>query len=121
MEVRVDGVRLRYHHIVFALHYGRFAVGLVDHRDRDHTNNEPSNLREATPLQSSWNRNPAGSRNKSGAMGVVWDKARGKWVVRVMARGTNHNFGRWDDFEFAELVAQEARRKLHGEFALLRT
>ena len=43
----IDGIPCRIHQIVFALYYG-YIPDYVDHKDRDKTNNAPSNLRDAT-------------------------------------------------------------------------
>ncbi len=40
-----------------------------------------------------------------------------KWAVNVCLNNKNKRFGRYDDIELAELVAQEVRAKYHGEFA----
>jgi hypothetical protein len=55
--------------------------------------------------------------NKSGAKGVFWHKATGKWHVLITANKKKIYLGVHEDFEFAEFLAQEARRKYHGAFA----
>jgi hypothetical protein len=40
-----------------------------------------------------------------------------KWQVRFSVNGKTKHYGVFENLEFAELVAQEIRLKLHKEFA----
>lgn len=54
--------------------------------------------------------------NKSGIVGVNWDKSRGKWQASIRFRGHKYNLGRFDSkFEAAEIRAA-AERELFGNF-----
>ena len=115
-RVRVDGEYFLVHRVVFALVHGRWPESDVDHRNGSGVDNAPSNIREASHAQNM--RNGKGRKNNtSGAPGVSWDTSRGKWAVTISHNGRTRHFGRHDDFEFADLVAQEARTLLFGEFA----
>lgn len=102
------------HRIIFAMHFGFFPE-FVDHIDLNPLNNKIENLRQATKAQNFWNIGIV-KRNTSGIKNVTWDSARNKWRVRVRVNGKRLNFGSFEDKEFAELVAIEARNKYHGEF-----
>lgn len=54
--------------------------------------------------------------NKSGVVGVNWDKSRGLWQAGIRFRGKRYNLGRFADFEEACKVRKEAEEKIHGEF-----
>lgn len=54
--------------------------------------------------------------NKSGVVGVNWDKSRGLWQARIRFRGKRYNLGRFADFEEACKVRKKAEEKIHGEF-----
>ena len=56
-------------------------------------------------------------RNTSGVKGVNRKKGRLGWEVRIGVNNRRIFLGIFDDIEFAELVAKEAREKFHGEFA----
>jgi hypothetical protein len=92
--------------------------GEIDHRDRNGLNNTRTNLRPATRSQQNANQ---GIRcdNRSGYKGVNWDKARGKWRVRVAVNGRDKTIGRFDDLEEAVRVRDDAARELHGDFAFV--
>ena len=54
--------------------------------------------------------------NKSGIVGVNWDKARGKWQASIRFRGHKYNLGRYDSkFEAAE-IRDLAEKELFGNF-----
>jgi hypothetical protein len=90
---------------------------MVDHINMDRSDNRIENLRLATRSQNMMNM-PAHADSKSGVKGVSWREDTKKWAVRVtIGGGVYKSFGCYDDLELAELVAQEAREKYHGEFA----
>ena len=103
------------HQIVFLMHHG-YIPEYIDHVNGIKTDNRIENLRAATCSQNGYNQKRRAS-NKSGCKNVSWNKSRSKWVVRVVyGKG---KLKQWyvDDFEFAELLAEEARIKFHMEFA----
>lgn len=53
--------------------------------------------------------------NKSGVVGVNWDKSRGKWQASLRFRGHKYNLGRFDDFDEAAKIRKEAGKKIFGE------
>ena len=105
------------HQLIFFMFYG-YMPRVIDHIDRDTRNNRIENLREATFAGNAQN---AGVRkdNKSGVKNVCWHKRLNKWCVSVSKNRKIQHFGYYDDFELAELVALEARDKLHRKFAYL--
>lgn len=74
----------------------------------------PSNCRWASAGDQAKNRRTP-RNNTSGAKNVIFRK--GKWLVSVGVNKKKLHFGSYDDFELAELVAFEARRKFHGNYA----
>ena len=54
--------------------------------------------------------------NKSGVVGVNWDKARNKWMSSIRFKGHKYNLGRFDNLEDAIKVRKLAEEKLFGEF-----
>ena len=109
--------RKRYyaHRIVYLMHYGVLPFE-VDHIDGNKVNNRIENLRACTHSQNGYNRT-AQTNNKSGVKNVSWSPIRKKWIVFAKIKGKNTNFGGYEDFELAELVATEMRNKYHGAFA----
>ena len=77
---------------------------MIDHRDRDKTNNCVFNLRPATPQQNSFNTN---------AKGYTWDKQCKKWMAQIRLNGKNIYLGRFEKEEDAIQAYIEAKKKYH--------
>ena len=115
-RVSVDWQRFLTHRVIFAIVHGRWPAADVDHKYGLAAGDGVENLREATHADNMRN-GKIRKNNSSGCPGVSWDKSRGRWAVIVRCAGKTWHFGRHEDLEFADLVAQEARRKLFGSFA----
>lgn len=85
---------------------------IIDHENRDATDNRWENLRLVTPSQNSMNMSMKKS-NTSGISGVNWSKASNKWMVRLKHDGTRHYLGCYETLEEAEKVVNEFR-ETHG-------
>lgn len=107
---RFMGAGLLAHRVAWAITTGCWPKKQIDHIDGDRTNNAILNLREAD--QSTQNRNAAMPyRNKSGRIGVSYDRRRGKWVAQTRLLGRQINLGRFDTFE----QASAARARMEAE------
>lgn len=81
-QVRLLGERFVQHRIVWELHFGPVPEGsVIDHIDRDKSNNRIENLR-CTTQSSNMTNQP--QRNKSGHKGVYQNQANGKYQVRSL-------------------------------------
>lgn len=79
----------------------------VDHLDHDGTNNRWSNLRASDNRDNSKNL-PKQKSNKTGAIGVNWHKAAGKWQARAVDKnGVRVDLGRFDNFDDAVKAREE--------------
>ena len=101
------------HRLIFLIHKG-YLPEMVDHIDGDVTNNRIENLRAATRNQNGMNSKHYAS-NTSGYRNVY--KNKHSFTVRLKIDGKLKNFGNYEDIEFADLVAEEARAKFYGQFA----
>ena len=54
--------------------------------------------------------------NKSGIVGVNWDKARGKWQASIRFKGKKYNLGRFTSKEEAAEVRAMAEKEIFGGF-----
>lgn len=115
VTTKIKGQHYCVHKLIYLWHTGKFAEQL-DHINRDTIDNRIENLRVATTAQNASNRKLFSS-NTSGVKGVSWHKARIKWFVYVDVNKKRKNIGYFNDLDFAELVAVEARNKYHGIYA----
>jgi len=104
------------HHIVFFIHHGRLPIS-IDHIDGNRSNNKIENLREATLQQNNCNKRINNINKKSNVRGVHPSSNGKKWLVRISVNKKSIHIGSFEDLELADLVAQEARNKYHGNFA----
>jgi hypothetical protein len=103
------------HRIIFLMFHG-WMPAKIDHIDNNPFNNKIDNLRPATNVENGQNAKKR-MDNTSGVKGVYWSKRDKKWQVRVQINGKRKSFGYYDSIELADLVAQEARTKYHGQYA----
>ena len=57
--------------------------------------------------------------NKTGFMGVTYNRSQGKWNAYINSDGERCWLGTFEDPEDAAISYDEAAKKLHGEFATL--
>ena len=115
-QIKFDGKRYWFHRIVFYYQYGYFPK-TVDHINGNKFDNRIENLREANYSENNSNRHIS-KRNITGIKNVFWNNKKNKWTVSVENKSKNLKFVKsFDDLELAELVAIEARNKIHGNFA----
>lgn len=117
IKVRLGKYTMSAHRVAWAIFHGEDpGLRLVDHKDRDPSNNRISNLRIANHAQNSHNssRKPKG---RSGVKGVYWIRPMQKWKAQVVCGGYLHNCGYFDTIEDAALAVEAAREVLHQEFA----
>jgi hypothetical protein len=103
------------HRLIFMMHHGFFPK-FIDHINNIKHDNRIENLRESTHSENCLNRKLR-SDNVSNSKGVSWVEANKAWRVRVSDHGVRKFLGYYKDFEVANLVATEARKKYHKEFA----
>lgn len=117
IKVTFNGKQTLAHRIIYLMHYGEMPAA-VDHIDRNVKNNRIENLRAADTSKNgmnsqSWRIPISGCRN------VYKFQGRNKFSVRLRVNGKTKHIGNFEDLEFADLVATEARAKYHGEFAFV--
>jgi hypothetical protein len=115
-RVMFEGKQWAVHRIIWTMFNGDIPSDMqVDHINGDASDNKIENLRLASNADNCKNRKVKPSN--TGIRNVSLCKATGKYKVAVQADNKKIHLGHFDDLEFAELVAIEARAKYHGEFA----
>lgn len=88
----------------------------IDHKDRNPLNNVKSNLRICSHQENKYN-NRMQSNNKSGTIGVTFDKSRNKWVAQLHKNGKHIFLGRFKNIEDAIIARLKGEKIYFGEFA----
>lgn len=101
----------RSHRVIWKYHTGLDPEFHIDHINGDRRDNRIENLREVTPAENSKNsRLP--KDNKSGHVGVCWDRRAGKWVSRINVARKRIEIGRFHNIEDAVASRVEYQVKL---------
>lgn len=112
IQFRRRGVRV--HRIAWFLHHGEWPVGIVDHKDRDKSNNRIVNLRDVTSRQNTWNQKAR--QNQSGFKGVT-RASPNRWLARVATANGRVELGYYPSAVEAARAYDAAAIRHHGEFA----
>ena len=100
LKVSILGKSILLHRLVWALANNEWPTGEIDHINGDRLDNRLENLRNVTPAEN--RRNMARrSDNTSGCSGVIWDKAKRKWVVQITRDGRRSQLGSFHRYEHA--------------------
>lgn len=117
IQISVDGKRYMAHNLAWLYMTGQYPDGfIVDHKDRNYSNNKWENLRKASLSQNSANTKLAKS-NKSGLKGVSWNKNKRKWIAQIGYQGKKKWIGAFDSKEDAKEAYDKIAKDLFGEFA----
>lgn len=107
------------HRIIWKMHYGTEPLRHIDHIDGNKLNNRVDNLREATVSENLFN-SKIRSDSTTGIKGISYDgspKRRKRWRAVIMVDQKFIQVGRFLTKEEAVTALDEARDRLHGEFA----
>lgn len=105
---------LKCHRVAWLLQTGEWPTAMIDHKDRDKTNNRWCNLRLADDTQNNANK-PC--KAKSGYKGVEYRPKLGKWTARITLKRKTIYLGLYDTPEAAHQAYRAEAEKLFGEFA----
>lgn len=115
VEIKINKKVYKAHRLAWLYVYGEVPL-IIDHINNQKDDNRIFNLRNVTQCENARN-SITPKNNTSGIKNVSYDKQSKKWRVYVTLNNKRINIGRFDDIEFAELVAIEARNKYYMEFA----
>ena len=122
-EVKIGTIRIgakhkMMTHIIFYIMCGRWPLPnhVIDHRDRDPSNNVFANLREATHAQNTHNADYTGQRWNG--VDEVLEQGVQKRAAGYVVVVKDLYFGIYQSRHEANQIARQQRRRLYGEFAL---
>lgn len=99
------------HRLIWAMYHGYWPTKIIDHRDRNKSNNRIDNLREVSEQKNITNVGLR-STNTSGVKGVSWSKALGKYRQDICVNYKLINLGFFNTIE----EAIQARSKAELEY-----
>lgn len=98
------------HRLAWLYMTGKWPDGLIDHIDRDRTNNKWTNLRDVTSRKSMYNRD-VNINNSSNITGVLFDKRRNRWRSRIGLKNLDKHIGYFENFDAAVIARRVAEIK----------
>lgn len=116
MYVKHKNVRYLAHRIVWALHFGEWPAGCLDHANCVKSDNRISNLRIATTAENNRNKIRQ-ANNTSGFKGVSFNKGTRRFNATISADKVTRSLGSFATAEEAHLAYKKASGELHGQFA----
>lgn len=111
--VNIDGHRVMAHRLAWLYMTGEHPSGVIDHKDGDSLNNRFDNLRDVTQAVNLQNQRKPRSPNRSGVLGVWFDKRRGTWQSDIGFDGKRIRLGAFKTIEDAQAAYIAAKRKYH--------
>lgn len=117
----IFGKQYTAHRLAWLYVYGEWPSMALDHINHDKTDNRIENLRQVTAMESSQNI-PCSTRNKSGTVGVCWNKAQREWFAYISINRKQvflGNFKNLDDAIQARVAAQKRNgyHPNHGNYS----
>ena len=105
-RVSVSNKQIRLHRVIWEMHNGPIPDGLViDHIDRDISNNRIENLRAVTIKQNSHNCNQRG---------IWYSKKNNRWRARITVDGNEIHLGWHKTEKEARQAYVDGKEKYHG-------
>lgn len=111
----INGKKYYNHRIIWFLHYKEMPE-YIDHIDGNRLNNKIENLRICNLTENLCN-SCIRKDNTSGHKGISWFKQYEKWRARINIYGKEHHLGYFEQKIEAIKAVQQARLKIHKEFA----
>lgn len=107
LAVTVNNRRFLSHRAAWAIFYGEFPQGEIDHINGNPSDNRIVNLRDVSHAENMRNQKPR--ENYSGVSGVSWHKAKSRWCAALYVGGRKRTVGYFRDINAAELAVKAAR------------
>ncbi len=112
LQGRVEGVSVYAHRVAWAMHYGRWPEGQIDHVNHDTSDNRISNLRLVDKSTNARNL-PKLRSNTSGQTGVYWNRRSSKWSAMIRVNRELLGLGYFTDKQDA-IAARQAAEVRYG-------
>ena len=117
VKICINKRQYQAHRIAWLITHGKWPTGVIDHIDRDRSNNRLSNLRDISSVENSHNSIKATSLSKSGLRGVYMKKGSERWCASIRANGEIHALGWFDSKELAYAAYLDAKAKYHPSYS----
>lgn len=112
-RVKISGQLVLAHRLAWAIHYGKWPDGEIDHINMDRSDNRIANLRDVARSENMVNRHyPVGESKKRGV-----SRHKYGWQVCISINGERKYIGLFKTIEEAHAERLKAESIIHGEFS----
>lgn len=108
---------IKAHRAAWAITYGYFPIGEIDHIDNNPSNNRIGNLREVDRSKNQMNAKTP-KNNTSGVKGVHYCNPKRKWIASISIDKKKICIGHFASIEEAIKARKQKEKDIHGEYAL---
>lgn len=112
-QITIKGRQYSSHRLAWLYVYGSFPKGCIDHINGIRTDNRIDNLRDVDEQTNLQNLRKSRKNNKTGYLGVCWDKQQNSYKAAVKKNGKSFHLGYFDDPKIAHEAYIQAKRKIH--------
>lgn len=107
----INGRSFRAHRVAWAIYYGSWPKGQIDHINGDRSDNSITNLRMVNNADNAKNQ-CLRVNNTSGATGVTWSKQRNLWQAQIVRNGKLKSLGHYTDKNDAIAARKTAEQEM---------
>lgn len=107
---------IKAHRAAWAIIYGYFPIGEIDHIDNNPSNNCIDNLREVDRSKNQMNAKTP-KNNTSGVKGVHYCNPKRKWIASISIDKKKFCIGHFDSIEEAIKARKQKEKEIHGQYA----
>ncbi|GAB2471841.1 HNH endonuclease [Comamonas humi] len=111
IQICVDGTRFKAHRVAWAIHFGQWPSGQIDHINGNRSDNRLCNLRDVSPALNAQNRHVATS--DSAPMGTTFHKRDKRWIAQIYIDGKQTHIGSFDTADQAHEAYRQRKREMH--------
>lgn len=112
-HIAIDGIEYKAHRLAWLYVYGEWPDGEIDHKNTVKHHNWIKNLRDLTRTGNKQNTTKAYTNNKTGLLGVSFNKESRNFIAKIMINGKTKTIGRYLTPELAHKAYVKAKRKYH--------
>lgn len=112
-QIRIDYKLYLAHRLAWFYCFQEWPEGIIDHIDRDSTNNILDNLRDVSQKENTYNIGIS-SHNTSGYKGVSFNKSRNKYEAYISINNRKKNLGLFSTAEAAKEAYDKAVKDYRG-------
>ena len=109
--IRLDWRLYKAHRLAWLYHYGEWPGTIVDHINRNPSDNRIVNLRDVSQSVNSHNAK-ARAGSSSGVAGVRWRRDRNHWIATIRVGYVQHYLGSFSDLGAAVSARKAAEQRM---------